>query len=65
MNSFTPSSEILQRYAKVLVNFALNSGEGVKRGQVVRITINEAAKPMDVAIRNQLIRSGAHYITNY
>lgn len=65
MNSFTPSREILQRYAKVLVNFALNSGEGVKPGEVVRITINETAKPMYVELRNQLIRSKAHYITNY
>ncbi len=65
MNSFTPSKVILQRYAKVLVNFALNSGEGVRPGEVVRITINEAAKPLYVEIRNQLIRSRAHYITNY
>ncbi len=65
MNSFTPSKIILQRYARVLVNFALNSGSGVRPGEVVRITINEAAKPMYVEIRNQLIRSGAHYITNY
>lgn len=60
-----PDKDILQRYAKVLVNFALNSGKGINKGDVVRLTVNEAAKPMYVELRNQILRSGGHYISNY
>jgi len=29
---YSPPQEILEKYARVLVNFALNSGKGVKKG---------------------------------
>ena len=64
-NVFTPSPEILNKYAKVLVNFALNSGKGIKKGEVVRVTAGESAKPLFVQIRNQVVRSGGHFIYNY
>jgi aminopeptidase len=62
---YNPPTEVLDKYAKVLVNFALNSGEGVKKGEVVRLMVNESAKPLYVALRNQIIRSGAHCISSY
>ena len=62
---FTPSSEILEKYARVLVNFALNSGQGVKKGEVVRLVVSEAAKPLYIALRNQILKSGAHPLTFY
>lgn len=62
---FVPPKVILQKYAKVLVNFALNSGKGIKKGDVVRITASESAKPLFVEIRNQILRSGGHVISNY
>lgn len=62
---YVPPNHILERYAKVLVNFALNSGAGVKKGEVVRLIANESAKPLYVAIRNQLLRSHAHIISSY
>ena len=63
--NFVPPQAVLCKYARVLVNFALNSGRGIKRGEVVRITTGESAKPLYVAIRNQILRSGGHPITNY
>jgi aminopeptidase len=63
--TYTPSPQILANYAKVLVNFALNSGNGVKPGEVVRLTVNECAKPLYIAIRNQILKSRAHVITSY
>ncbi|HXY17811.1 MAG TPA: hypothetical protein VEH48_00085 [Candidatus Nitrosopolaris sp.] len=33
--AFTPSEEILDKYAKVLVNFALGGSKGIKPGEVV------------------------------
>jgi aminopeptidase len=62
---YTPPQKILDNYAQVLVNFALNSGEGVKKGEVVRLIVNESAKPLYVALRNQILRSGAHVLTSY
>ena len=32
---YQPSKKILEKYADVLVNFALNSGKGIKKGEVV------------------------------
>jgi hypothetical protein len=40
--SYQPPNEILEKYAKVLVNFALNGGEGIKPGDVVRLSSRAA-----------------------
>ena len=50
--AYHPPDEILERYARVLVDFALGSGRGIRKGDVVRITVSEEAKPMYVALRN-------------
>ena len=63
--AYTPPPEILEKYAVVLVNFALNSGEGLKSGEVVRLLANESAKPLYVAVRNQILKSGGHPLTFY
>lgn len=62
---YTPKKSILQKYARILVNFALNSGQGVKSGEVVRLIVNESAKPMYIALRNQVLRSGAIPLTEF
>lgn len=56
--SYTPSSEILTKYASVLIDFALNSGEGVKPEEVVWIRLDEPAKPLYVPLRNAVLRAG-------
>ena len=63
--AYRPPTEILERYADVLVNFALGSGHGIKKGEVVRITVGEEAKPMYVALRNAVLRAGGTSIGNY
>lgn len=65
MSDYTPSALILHRYARVLVNFALNSGKGIKKGDVVRLSVAESAKPLYIELRNQVLRSGGHVLTNY
>ena len=62
---YTPSQKILERYADVLVNFAIGGGKGVKRGDVVRVTASEIAKPLYREIQIALLKSGAHMIGNY
>jgi aminopeptidase len=63
--SFKPSQTVLERYANVLVNFALGGGAGVKRGDVVRIAAHEAAKPLYVELHRAVWRAGAHAIGHY
>lgn len=62
---YIPHTSILQRYAKVLVNFALNSGEGIKEKEIVRLVASESAKPLYREVRNQIFRSGGVVIGNY
>jgi hypothetical protein len=42
---YTPSSSLLYNYADILINFALNSGEGIKKGEVVHVRVPETARP--------------------
>jgi len=54
------SQEVLQKYADVMVNFALNSGKGVKEGEVVRIVVPDVAKELARELQNSVLRAGAH-----
>jgi aminopeptidase len=63
--AFTPSEKILRKYADVLVNFALGQGKGIKKGDVVRVSAAESAKPLYVAVCNAVIDAGGHVLGNY
>lgn len=56
---YTPPQEILDKYAEVLVNFALNSGEGVKPEEVVQIAVPDVAKPLALSLQNTTLKAGA------
>jgi aminopeptidase len=56
---YVPSAEVLAKYADVLVNFALNGGEGVKPGEVVDCAVPDLAKPLALALQNALLKAGA------
>jgi len=57
---FQPSAAMLEKYAQVLVNFALNSGEGVNAGEVVICRVPDVAKPLALALQNTLLKAGAY-----
>lgn len=63
--SYRPSQKILEKYADLLVNFALGGGKGIKKGEVVHITSDECAKPLYLEVRKAIWRSGGHVIGNY
>ena len=63
--SYQPSEELLEKYADVMINFALNGGEGVKNGEVVQLRVSEVAKPLLVALRRAVLKAGAHPIIFY
>ncbi|MCB9808936.1 aminopeptidase [Candidatus Nomurabacteria bacterium] len=62
---YTPSKKILKKYAELLVNFALNSGKGMKKGDVVRILGWESAKSLVMACVEAVTDAGGYPILNY
>ena len=63
--TYTPPQKILERYASVLVDFALGGGEGVHPGEVVRVVAPESAKPLYVELQKAVWRAGGHVIGSY
>jgi aminopeptidase len=61
--SYEPSKQILEKYAKVLVDFALNSGKGIKPGDVVRLSSPISALPFYRALKKAIIDSGGLIIS--
>lgn len=62
---YLPNEKILKIYADVLVNFALGGGKGIKKGEVVRVSASESAKPLYLAVCNAVIDAGGHVLSNY
>jgi aminopeptidase len=65
ISMYTPPAETLAKYADILINFALNSGEGVKPGEVVLVRVPECAKPFYAPLRDAVIKAGAHPIMQF
>jgi aminopeptidase len=63
--SYQPSEALLDKYADVLINFALHSGRGVKPGEVVQLRVPEVAKPLLVALRRAVLKAGAHPLVTF
>jgi aminopeptidase len=62
---YTPPQELLKKYADVLVKFALNSGQGIKKGEVILVSVPECAKPMYVSLRTSILEAGGHAIMQF
>jgi aminopeptidase len=55
----------LERYADLLVNFALGGGEGIKRGDVVQVIAPESAKPLFGELCRAVWAAGGHVLRDY
>lgn len=62
---YKPSKIVLERYADVLVNFALGGGKGIKKGEVVVVNAPEASKPLYAEILKAIWKAGGHVIGRY
>ncbi len=47
------------------MNFALGMGKGIKKGDVVRLSANESAKPLFMAVCNAIVDAGGHVLSHY
>jgi aminopeptidase len=63
--AYVPPAEILERYASVLIDFALGGGRGVQPDEVVRVVAPESAKPLYAALNRAVWRAGGHVIGAY
>ncbi|TAL49025.1 aminopeptidase [Patescibacteria group bacterium] len=62
---YHPPQKILERYADVLVNFALGEGRGIRRGDVVLVRVSEAAKRLYAEVLKAVWKRGGHVIGQY
>ncbi|HET7827498.1 MAG TPA: aminopeptidase, partial [Candidatus Saccharimonadales bacterium] len=62
--AYQPSEEILDKYAKVLVNFALGSGAGIKPNDRVYLQAGLSALPFFRALKKVILNSGGHIISS-
>lgn len=62
MMSFVPPDDILEKYADLLVNFALGGGRGMSPGQTVYLQSPVSALPLYTHLRKAIIKAGGHII---
>jgi aminopeptidase len=62
---YVPPKEVLERYADVLIGFALGGGTGIKAGESVRVVAPETAKPLYAELCRAVWRAGGHVIAGY
>ena len=60
--SYSPPKEVLEKYAHVLVNFALGEGKGIEKGDVVLVKTNERVQEFIPYLFEQIIKAGGHPI---
>jgi len=61
--SYEPSRETIERYARLLVDFALGDGQGIRPGDTVRVVGSEETKPLFAEVCRAVWRSGGHLIS--
>lgn len=62
---YTPSYDILKKYADVLVKFALRWGDWAKAGETIFVQIPECAKPFYLPLQKAILEVDAHPIMEY
>lgn len=62
---YTPSHEILEKYANVLINFALRWWKGINPWDVVFVQIPECAKPFYIPLQTAILKAWWHPIMQY
>lgn len=59
---FSPSKIILKRYAKVLVDFALGGGKGIREKEIVYLQFDRPALPLAYEVYRRILEKGGYPI---
>jgi aminopeptidase len=59
------SSDLLSNYAKIMVRYALNNGNGMNAGDTVFLVGQECTRDLFLAIGREVYAAGGNLITNY
>lgn len=59
---YTPSKKVLENYARVMVDFALGKGKGIKKGEIVYLVYDSEALPLALAIYKKILQAGGYAI---
>ena len=62
---YIPSDEILNKYADVMINFALWGGNWINKWDVVFVQIPECAKPFYIPLQTAILKAGWHPLFQY
>jgi len=57
---YQPGQNTLKKYADVLVKYALNSGKGIKKDEVVQCLVPDVAKPLLIELQKSILEAGGH-----
>lgn len=59
------NESLLKNYAQVMVHYALNDGQGIKKGDTVFLVGQECTKDLFLAIAKEVYAAGGNLISNY
>ncbi|MGH2913945.1 MAG: aminopeptidase [Solirubrobacteraceae bacterium] len=62
---YTPDTDQLERYAQLLIGYALGDGNGISEGDVVRIRASACARPLYAECCRAVWRAGGNVIEGY
>jgi aminopeptidase len=57
---FTPSQKILENYAKVLIDFALGKGKGIREKEIVYLQYDSEALPLALVVYKRILEKGVY-----
>ena len=60
-----PDKGILEKYAQVMVHYAVNNGNGIQKGDTVFLVGQECTRDLFLAIANEIYAAGGNVISNY
>jgi aminopeptidase len=63
--TYVPDQMILEKYAKVMVHYAIGEGKGIMPGETLWLSGPEYTKPLFMEIMKEVWRAGGNVITSY
>lgn len=57
---YTPPKKVLENYAKVMVDFALGKGKGIKPKEIVYLQYDSEALPLALQVYRRILEKGAY-----